>query len=732
MNVKQLTAIILSCTMLFGTAACSSKEESTPVTQTQDLIMLKSAKIDMSDDFSRIINLDRNSSGSILIFGELKNGGYAGYVTDSEFSDHEEFRLTPEEDENIKSAVLLPFGKKAVLSYADGSTHIRIFGSDNTEQSVLDCGEILEDGEEYAQILSYGSDGYIIRTIDGRLAAVSSDGKYRGDISTGGKTVYGTSRSTEDIVTCLLMDGDKLSSAEIDAENLSLVNEKSCGTQNSSPITICAGMGEYEFAAVFMDGLYGLKDGNWVKICDFLDNDFSAYDVTGIIMTTENEYATIIYSGSGTCLELLTERDVSELKSKKVIRVAKLGHDVEEMAKYYNSTHEDGEYRVELVDYVTNDNGKAYDALKMDIISGNSPDVIFFNYLMPIDIFGSPDSIFVDMYTLMENDPDLSREDFLPNALEGLERDGKLIQITPSFGFSTVIAVNDYVKEGWTYDDLMSAYLNLPDDCYIFDHLDETPMIGNFQNFLRYDQFVDYDNAKCDFDNDTFIKYMKFFKENKIGLTFEEYEAIAVHDSWEEPSGTPVVSTNGFMNFWQIHSTVNGQFRDFDVSFIGYPYLNGIGGNYVYYPMPTMGIMANSPNIDGAWDFIKEFFTDYYYDGAGLSDFPILADLFEERCNQTTRDHTYIDDDGKEVTKKWTYQNNYTWESTDIENFTQEECDFYKDMIKSAKAYNSYDHNVQDILWEEAGNYFEGECTAEEAAAMIQNRVSIYLSEQYG
>ncbi|MDE6745649.1 MAG: hypothetical protein K2J72_03310 [Oscillospiraceae bacterium] len=46
-------------------------------------------------------------------------------------------------------------------------------------------------------------------------------------------------------------------------------------------------------------------------------------------------------------------------------------------------------------------------------------------------------------------------------------------------------------------------------------------------------------------------------------------------------------------------------------------------------------------------------------------------------------------------------------------------------------AENRFDSAVNDILNEETSDYFDGSKTLEEVCGNIQNRVSLYLSEQY-
>lgn len=182
--------------------------------------------------------------------------------------------------------------------------------------------------------------------------------------------------------------------------------------------------------------------------------------------------------------------------------------------------------------------------------------------------------------------------------------------------------------------------------------------------------------------------------------------------------------------FVHLHSTVKGKYKD-DVVFVGYPFDGKRSGSYTGVPY-RFGIMANSENIDEAWDFIKVFFSDYYYDNIEYFSLPTRIDKFNERCDEHTRDWTYISyETGEEVTQKWEYQPDVTsGYRIEIDNFTPEECEYYKNMILSAPLLEG-DSTLSRICDEETRKFFEGEYTAEECAKMIQNRVSLYLSEHY-
>ncbi|MBQ9077955.1 MAG: hypothetical protein IJY29_00070, partial [Ruminococcus sp.] len=65
--------------------------------------------------------------------------------------------------------------------------------------------------------------------------------------------------------------------------------------------------------------------------------------------------------------------------------------------------------------------------------------------------------------------------------------------------------------------------------------------------------------------------------------------------------------------------------------------------------------------------------------------------------------------------------------------FTEEERDRAMEYIRSCvKNFRRYDQELEKIVREELNEYFNSDKSAEETAAMIQNRASIYLSETYG
>ena len=61
---------------------------------------------------------------------------------------------------------------------------------------------------------------------------------------------------------------------------------------------------------------------------------------------------------------------------------------------------------------------------------------------------------------------------------------------------------------------------------------------------------------------------------------------------------------------------------------------------------------------------------------------------------------------------------------------TPEQYQIVRDLIDSTHSVYSFDENILSIVSEECAAYFSGAKTIDETAALIQNRVSLYMAEQ--
>ncbi len=741
--MKKIIALTAALVMLAGAVSCSKKsstKKDTPAT-VSPVFSYNPAYIEMADSFSRILTLDiSQKSGQILIFGQLDSGSWSGFITDSGFSDHEQFDFTPAEDETVLGASSMNFGKTALLTSQNNSAVIHIIGSDGTEEKSIqtDIPIDTEDSGNFMGNIFSCADGFVIRYGSDPAYFVSENGVSE-EITTDGADIFAISADGEGNAVMLLHDSD--SSGRISSVNGDSITD--CGKLSSSALAMCRGMGKYSDIAVFTNGLYGLEDSKWVMLSDFSDTPFDALNVLDIVMTAENEFAVLIWTDSGTELYLLTERDISELKAKKIIKVAAIPNsgNVSDMVFDYNETHKDGDYRMELVtyDYQPETGKNAAELLKSDIISGNAPDVITY----PIDGIDF-NGYYMNLFDFMENDPDISQEDFIPNILDSMSVDGKLPYIVPHLEIRTMMAKSKFpfVSENWSYDEFIAAYESMPDGMSFIENPDGRSMEENFLSFVNIYDFIDYEKAECNFDSPEFIAMLDFVCDNKLGMTYDELisydpslNALNNHDPMALSEDKQLISGTNISYFQDIWTQAS--YFDDDVTLAGRPSLSGAGSYAVSSNYNTsLAIPKNAGNPDGAWDFIKFYFSEQGYQKHRLS-VPIYQEHFDKTADHCLENETGNEDLAKLPDDGWVTAVRYTnAEGTEyevLEPLTEDELNRYKEFVYTAAGnFVCTDEMTEYIISEELAGFFNSSKSAEDTAAMIQNRFSIYLSETYG
>lgn len=353
--MKKIFSFLLVSTMLMSVTSCSKGNDTSNTSDSLQaaLLSLKSADINMADDFDEII-CTKSRYNDIFIFGRLKSGEYGGYITNSEFSEKRSFIFKPKGNEEILSAALSEAGKSTVLTVLDGETFIYIFDRDGNLTNTVNCGNLISEADYFADIISC-DEGFYISLSHNTLVYADENGNISENNDVTNKTIYGLF-SNSDGVPCVLFDNnDKMTLAELDSNGIT--EQVVCDNIGSTINAVGTGTGDHQLSAACSDGLYGLKDDKWLRIADFSENDFNAHNIISVIMTAKNEYVITLHKDDMTYeMRLLSERDISEIKQKKIIKMANtVGGNMDiynSSIKKFNSENE--EYKIEMIDYAKN------------------------------------------------------------------------------------------------------------------------------------------------------------------------------------------------------------------------------------------------------------------------------------------------------------------------------------------------------------------------------------------
>jgi ABC-type glycerol-3-phosphate transport system substrate-binding protein len=400
-----------------------------------------------------------------------------------------------------------------------------------------------------------------------------------------------------------------------------------------------------------------------------------------------------------------------------------IDYDVRKMAFDFNKNNSD--YKIKFVDYSSYDEEGEYGAgiekMNMDIVSGNTPDIIVLAEDMPVSSYINK-GLFTDLSGYVNRDPERRNVEFLTNIMDALRTGDKLYQIMPSFFVGTVAMKTRFtdgknvlsIKDCKDLMDKMgvkadAAFGIMPRDSFLEQGL-----------YYSGDNYIDWENKKCNFDGESFIEFLEFanqFPASYPDSAWEEYKDTLYLDN---EALFNIVHLNGFRTYSYMRDVQFGE----DISFVGYPNDLGIN-NSVIVPYNRLAISSQSQYKDAAWEFIKIFLSEEYQDKVEYS-FPIRKSSFDKLGEESTHKEYYMDGD-----KKVEYDDTYYVGGQEVvaKPLSKEDVVNITNFVKSLSLMCDVNSSVNNIIFEEASAFFSGQKSAKEVADIIQSRLSIYVNE---
>lgn len=511
------------------------------------------------------------------------------------------------------------------------------------------------------------------------------------------------------------------------------------GDGDSSSMNFFSGSGNTLMAS---DGnyLYSVDIGTGVstKLLSWLDSDINASNLTGVAAVGDDQILVLCnrfsMKGNNTFeMGTLTKTPASEIPERTLLTLGAeyLDSSLKDAVIDYN--RKSNEYRITLVDYSQYNTDDDYtlgsQQLDRDVISGNCPDIISLST-------GHQDKYIAkgalaDLSTLMEKDDSISQDNLVAGALKAYTSDGKLYGMPYSFNVQTLIASVKLVgdRTSWNMADMAQVIEGLDDTVTVMEY---TTQVGFLQQMVyqNMNQFVDYGKATCSFDSDAFKQLLtasaKLPTEDELYGDNSDEATISSDDGYQMLQSGDLLMTTSYISgdsyslkeFYGIYNN-----KDFGMVNIGYPTDEGSGVQVSV--SGGLAISAKSKYTDVAWDFIKTLLSDDFQ--GDQWNFPVTKSALDKALAEAMEQDYYTDENGEKV---YYDQSTYIGDTEyTLSPLTQEQVDDFKAMVDGASVGGNYDTDIMDIINEESAAYFSGDKSAEDVAALIQNRVSIYLGE---
>jgi len=778
-KTKLTSAVSLAAAAVLTVASVTScgKKNSAKEKKTADQVLqnaYSSVEIELAEDIN-VSSLNYcPDTDTVLIEGYDDDYKNIYYTTDSEFTDLKKMDFKFQENENAFHIDINSEGNICILTCTTsfGDFDVPDFEDENFDGENFDWDAYEEARQEEYKVKIYDSEGNSIsetkieKTKDSyidnillfnnnefviscqnyegngyTLTVYDENGKSKGDvdglsnvnyISTLGKIKDGTA-----IVSYYADDKQKAST--LDFDNLKLGESFEYPEVNAMNPYIMRGVNEYSFFVQSSTGITGVKEDfkTSEEVLNWIDSDINGNYVNSVIALENGDFITSVSESEKTTLYRMTRKDVSEMNNVVMITVgAKWADDsISSAISEFNKANT--EYRIKLKDYSEYDTEEneytgAEDQLKNDILSGDAPDIIAVSSFSNTDLLASK-GCFTDLYEFLDKDSDIKKDMFLPNILKMNEKNGKLYSIPESFYITTITAKTEFVgdKANWNIDDLIAAYDAMPDGMKLTPEPYREYVFGNFV-YGSFSSFINYETKECSFNSPDMIKILEFC--NNFEPDDRDWDNLNSDDEYweqrqmEEQAGIrnnkvllQVLYASSFRDF---HSNSAGTFDNAPLTYVGYPTSNG-NGNKIGFGS-GYAITADSAVKDGAWEFIKQVYTEEKQDKLSYA-FPVNMNSFNKMAEASTK--PYVDPETGEQ-YDWYSQYYIGDQVIDIGNMSKEEVESCKEFILNIDSPVQYDNKVYEIVEEEAQSYFEGKQTAQEAADMMQNRIQIYISEQ--
>jgi len=235
--------------------------------------------------------------------------------------------------------------------------------------------------------------------------------------------------------------------------------------------------------------------------------------------------------------------------------------------------------------------------------------------------------------------------------------------------------------------------------------------------YFNMNDYVDWELGTADFDNAGFISLLQASEMLPMDYLYGSEE------DWQDLSisAEMIVANRQLMlpiyfGDFNFSFLLNKAMFGGDLVFKGFPAENRIGN--MLYPQGEIAINAESENKEAAWEFIRSFLKPEF--ARRYIDFrlPLNKVSFNKLLDDAMTEPAYI----QEVS-----MNGVPFE---IVALTEQEADRILEMLDRVSVMDGSELGLLNIINEGVSDFFSGRVTAEQAARIIQNRASIYMSER--
>lgn len=469
------------------------------------------------------------------------------------------------------------------------------------------------------------------------------------------------------------------------------------------------------------DGIYFINDNRKIeKILDYYDSMMIPSDTEKIIINNNGQFVRIVLSDENYEIKKYTHMEEGDVLDKQVIEFGRFipSDTSSRMIIEFNENNDD--YYIRVKDYGFEGGVTQFN---LDITMGKCPDIIDFSGYNMLDMYVEK-GLIENLDEYIENDKDISMNDFLNTFFEASRIGGNTYFISDSFYISTLVTEkNPYITEYKCTSDEFIKYIKESNNADIFPWQSTRSDLYALLFMQLISAEIDY--KKCDFQ-------MNEDKFEKIASLCYELGVERINDGYSIPNFYDQVQAYKEDNalFWTEVTPSEIYFINYifdnNVCYSGYPE----GGSY-FVPGECLCICARSGNKEICWEFLKQFLTYDHQSKIALDDgdvIPSRKDCFELQCERMCATTEFIDGKGN-VIEPISGELNIKYGVIRNAPLKEEDISHLRELIDNTHKCVRFDEKAMGIIMDEMEAYFCDEHDVDIAYQIIKNRLQTYLSE---
>ena len=309
--------------------------------------------------------------------------------------------------------------------------------------------------------------------------------------------------------------------------------------------------------------------------------------------------------------------------------------DVQAAVEIFNKNN--SKYHIVIKDYYSGveqadnfDNAflAAQKQMRLDLLSGNGPDIMYGSYSDLAEYASA--GVFLDLNTCIATDDKFRKADYFENIFDCLQENNQLFEICPSFVIQGVVGAQSLMgnKTSYTLQEYENLSSSLGPNVTLLSSIPMTSLLINTCEASKNTLF-DKENKKAYFNSAEFIQILEFAKNH--GVLDSKYLQNG-DPNWIDPNeliksgktATAFCSVGGINTYLSLESTFNGS-----ISVIGVPNFEGQGA--ACNSSNCLAISCSDSSQGGAWEFVKTFLgEEMQRKEADKGNIPVLVSVFKE------------------------------------------------------------------------------------------------------